>query len=247
MVSLHMGWRHLLFANWPVAPEVVEPRIPDALAADTYDGQAWLSVVPYVNVDVRPAWVPSGLGVRLPELNLRTYVRPAESSVPVGMPAADPDRAPGVYFFSLDADGLPGVGLASVLGARLLHGLPYYLADIDCAATDGTVRFESRRRHPGARAARFRATYGPTGQQFRAERGSLSEFLTERYRFYAEDQRGAIRYADIRHPQWRLFGASADIAENTLFRANGFDRPDGDPICYYSPGLDVMASPSRRR
>ncbi|WP_321112846.1 YqjF family protein [Halorussus salinisoli] len=231
MLTLHMGWRHLLFANWPVAPEEVEPRIPDALSVDTYDGRAWLSVVPYVNVDVRPRWVPSGLGVRLPELNLRTYVSTEGES--------------GVYFFSLDADGLPGVGLASVLGARLLHALPYYYADIDCSADGDTVRFESRRRHPGARPVRFAATYGPTGEEFRAERGSLAEFLTERYRFYTEGQNGAIRYADIRHDRWSLYHATAEIAENTLFRADGFARPEVDPICYYSPGLDVLASPSR--
>lgn len=158
MFSLSMGWRHLLFANWPVAPEVVEPRIPDALTVDTYDGQAWLSVVPYVNVDVRPRRVPAGLGVRLPELNLRTYVVPDESKFG--------DQKPGVYFFSLDADGLPGVGLASVLSARVLHGLPYYYADIDWSVEeDNRIQFDSRRRHPGAGPVRFRATYALTAEE----------------------------------------------------------------------------------
>jgi hypothetical protein len=238
MFTLHMGWRHLLFANWPVALEVVEPRIPDALAVDTYDGRAWLSVVPYVNVDVRPRRLPRGTGVRLPELNLRTYVRPDRTAVA--------DRKPGVYFFSLDADGPPGVGEASVLGARLLHALPYYRADIDVTVADGRVRFESRRSHPGARPVRFAATYGAEGEQFRPEPGSLAEFLTERYRFYTEGQDGGLRYADIRHERWPLASADARFEENTLFRADGFDRPEGDPVCYYSPGVDILASPSRR-
>ncbi|WP_420028550.1 YqjF family protein [Halorussus lipolyticus] len=233
-----MGWRHLLFANWPVPAEIVAPRIPDALDVDTYDGDAWLSVVPYVNVDVRPKQLPAGTGVRLPELNLRTYVRPDEDRFG--------DEDPGVYFFSLDADGLPGVGLASVLGARLLHALPYYYADIDCVARDGSISFESRRRHPGARPVRFRATYGPTGDRFRPNPGSLAEFLTERYRFYTEDPRGGLRYADIRHERWPLSDATAEIEENTLFRADGFAHPDSEPVCYYSPGVDVLASPNRR-
>lgn len=242
MLELHMGWRHLLFANWPVAPEEVESRIPDALAVDTYDGQAWLSVVPYVNVDVRPRRVPAGLGVRLPELNLRTYVTPDESEFG--------DQKSGVYFFSLDADGLPGVGLASVLGARLLHGLPYYYANIDCTVTGGspnsdTVRFESRRRHPGARSVRFGATYGPTDEEFRPEPNSLAEFLTERYRFYTEAPSAGIRYADISHERWPLYDATVTIEENTLFRANGFAHPESEPVCYYSPGVNVLASPSR--
>src|SRR6056297_2248036 len=120
MFALHMGWRHLLFANWRVDPAAIEPRIPDALSVDTYDGDAWLSVVPYVNVDVRPRRVPAGLGFRLPELNLRTYVTPRDGAGGDGTDESPTgDDAPGVYFFSLDAGGLPGIGLAGVVGARL--------------------------------------------------------------------------------------------------------------------------------
>lgn len=239
MFALHMGWRHLLFASWPVDPDLLEPRIPDGLAVDTRDGRAWLSVVPYVNVDVRPRRLPRGTGFRLPELNLRTYVTLA-GDARVGV-----EDRPAVYFFSLDAGGFPGVGLAGVVGARLLHHLPYYYADVDLSATDRRVRFESHRRHPGARPVAFAADYGPTGESVDAEPRSLAAFLTERYRYYTEDRRGGLRYADIDHEPWPLARADAEIEENTLFRANGFDRPDGDPVCYYSPGVDVVASRSR--
>lgn len=47
-------------------------------------------------MDVRPTWIPEGWGFRLPELNLRTYVTH--------------DGHNGVYFFSLDAQGIFGVG-----------------------------------------------------------------------------------------------------------------------------------------
>lgn len=227
-----MGWRHLLFANWPVASECLEPRVPDALSVDTHDGRAWLSVVPYVNVDVRPHRLPTGTGFRLPELNLRTYV--------------SRDGDPGVYFFSLDAGGLPGIGLAGVVGARLLHHLPYYYADAELSTTDDRVRFESQRRHPGARPVGFSATYRPVSASFRAERGSLAEFLTERYRYYTEGRNGDLRYADVYHESWSLSDADVDVRENTLFRANGFADPESDPVCYYSPGVDVVASRSRR-
>jgi hypothetical protein len=258
MFALHMGWRHLLFANWPVSPEIVRPQIPDALAVDTYDATAWLSIVPYVNVDVRPHRVPRGLGFRLPELNLRTYVVPddeASGEAPTAdETAADEtttERKPGVYFFSLDAGGLPGIGLAGVLGARLFHHLPYYYGDVDLCASDRAgsedtrVRFESQRRHPGARPVRFSATYSPAGGTFEADPDSLAEFLTERYRFYTEAPSGALRYADVHHERWPLADADAEIRANTLFRANGFDHPEGDPYCLYSPGVDVLTSRSR--
>ncbi|MFB6073548.1 MAG: YqjF family protein [Haloarculaceae archaeon] len=227
VATLHMGWRHVLFANWPVDPAVVAPHVPDALTLDTHDGRAWLSVVPFTNVDVRPTWVPTGWGFPLPELNLRTYVRHA--------------GRPGVYFFSLDAQGVLGVG-----GARLFHHLPYYYARIGLEESGETVRFESRRRHPGARPARFRGTYAPEGERFRAASDSLASFLTDRDRYFTEAPDGSLRYALVRHEPWPLFDASVTIDANTLFAANGFDRPETEPVFLYSPRVETRASPGRR-
>ena len=226
MVAIAMGWRRLLFANWPVAPETIRPHLPEDLAVDTHDGDAWLSVVPFTNVSVRPRWLPASVGVPLPELNLRTYVTHGERA--------------GVYFFSLDADGL-----GSVLAARLLHGLPYYNADITMDATAERVAFESRRRHPGARATHFAATYGRDGDRIDHAAGDLPHFLTERYRLFTETTDGSIHEVPVEHPRWSLYPAHADIAVNSLFRANGFDPPAGEPVCYYSPGVDVVAGRGR--
>ena len=224
-----MSWRALLFANWPVDPDVVAAHLPDALPVDTYDGEAWLSVVPFTNAAVRPRGVPASLGVDLPELNLRTYVRV--------------DGTPSVYFFSLDAQGV-----LSVIGARLLHHLPYFYARIDHARDEtGRIRFESRRLHPGARPAAFVGSYEPTGERLDPAPDSLATFLTERYRFYTESPFGTIRYADVEHDPWPLYPAAVTIEENTLFRADGFADPAGDPVCYYSPRLDIAASRSKRR
>jgi len=227
VLPLAMGWRRLLFDNWPVAPDVVAAHLPDALDVDVYDGAAWLSVVPFTNVDVRPAGLPAAAGFDLPELNLRTYVTA--------------DGEPGVYFFSLDAAGVFGV-----LGARVFHHLPYYYASIRLDVTDGQVSFESRRRHPGARPVAYRATYAPAGPELAVDPGSRAAFLTERYRYYTEDRAGRLRYADVRHEPWTLHPARASVAENSLFRADGFADPTGEPVRYYSPGLDVVASESRR-
>jgi uncharacterized protein YqjF (DUF2071 family) len=227
VVPLEMGWRHLLFENWPVDPAVVDAHLPAGLEPDVFDGSAWLSVVPFTNVAVRPRGVPESLGVRLPELNLRTYVTR--------------DGVPSVYFFSLDAQGV-----ASVLGARVFQHLPYYYARISLSAGDGRVRFSSRRRHPGARAARYEATYRPTGESISAPEDPLGAFLVERYRLYTQASDGSLRYTDVDHDAWTLYPADADVGTNTLFSANGFARPDADPVYYYSPGLDVMASRSKR-
>lgn len=222
-----MEWRQVLFANWPVDTDLVAARLPSSLSVDTYDGRAWLSVVPFLNDDVRPRGLPRFAGFSLPELNLRTYV------------TCDGER--GVYFFSLDAEGLLGV-----LGARALNHLPYYNARIGIDETDKGVRFTSRRRHPGSRPVHFAATYRSRDDEFFAEKDSLAEFLTARFRYFTEAQDGTVRYAAISHDPWPLYEADVAIDRNTLFRANGFSRPESDPVHLYSPGVTTTASESRR-
>lgn len=226
-LSLEMGWRHLLFENWPVKTGVMDAHLPDRLEADEYDGSAWLSIVPFTNVAVRPRGAPEPLGFRLPELNVRTYVTL--------------DGVSSIYFFSLDAQGI-----VSVLGARLCHHLPYYYARISLESTDGRVAFSSRRRHPGARPARYDATYRPTSDPFEAPTDPFGAFLVERYRFYPDAQDGSIRYTEVAHDPWTLYPAAAEVETNTLLSAHGFATPDANPTYYYSPGLDVVASRSQR-
>jgi hypothetical protein len=220
-----MTWRDLLFAHWTVAPEVVGARLPDRLAVDTFERDAYLGVVPF-----RMGIGPAGLPFRLTfdELNLRTYVR-------------GPDGGRGVYFFNLDADDRLGVA-----AARRLFRLPYYRAETSVRREGGEVRFRSRRTHPDAPPARFDATYGPDGPSFTPEPGSLEAFLVERYRFYAVDDRRRVYRGDIDHGPWSLRPARAEFAENTLFEANGFDHPGGEPTLHVADPIEVTAGRVRR-
>lgn len=223
---LSMRWTDVLFAHWPVAPELVAATLPDGLDVDTHDGDAYLGVVGFRMESIRPRGAPVGLS--FPELNLRTYVRGSTGG--------------GVYFYNLDADDRIGVSLA-----RGLFRLPYYRAAMQVGdRDDGALRFRSRRTHRGASPARFDATYHPTGGAEPVGPGSLDAFLTERYRFYTESDDGRLYRGAIEHPPWELSDATLTVRENTLFEANGFERPEGDPHVRYSPGLDVTAGRIRR-
>ncbi|MFC6786235.1 YqjF family protein [Halobaculum halobium] len=221
---LSMRWRDALFAHWRVDPATVEARLPDALSVATYDGDAYLGVVPFEMTDIRPRWSPVGLS--FPELNLRTYVTDGDTK--------------GVYFFNLDAADPIGVGVA-----RALFRLPYYRASMDVTRDGDRVTVTSHRIHRGAPEAHFDATYGPAGETSPPEPGSLEAFLVENYRFYTEG-RDRVYYGDIAHEPWPLADADAQIRTNTLFDANGFEAPSGEPICHYSPGIEVTADRIRR-
>ena len=222
---LSMRWEDVLFAHWPVAPGVVAATLPDGLDVDTYDGDTYLGVVGFRMQSIRPRGAPVGLS--FPELNLRTYVRG--------------DEGGGVYFYNLDADDRIGVSLA-----RGLFRLPYYRAEMTVDDRETGIRFRSRRTHRGAPPARFDATYRPTGEAERVAPNSLDAFLTERYRFYTESDGGRLYRGDIDHPPWDLTDATLTVRENTLFEANGFDHPDGEPRVRYSSGIDVTAGRIRR-
>jgi len=220
---LEMTWRDLLFAHWPVAEATVAAAIPDDLEVATYDGDAWLGVVPFVMSDIGPRGLPTGLS--FPELNLRTYV--------------DGPRGRGVYFFNLDAGDPVGVRVA-----RRFFALPYFRADMDVRREGETVRFTSHRRHSDAPPARFDASYRPEGEAEAPEPGSLAAFLTENYRFYTTGRR--LYCGEIGHEPWPLRPASAEFRANTLFEANGFDRPDGEPLVHFAREIDVTADRVRR-
>lgn len=228
-----MRWHDLLFAHWPLDPDAVRPLIPSALELDTYEDRAWIGVVPFRMSGVRPYGAPEPLSAAMPEINVRTYVR-------IG------DRG-GVWFFSLDTPSWP-----AVVGARLLYRLPYFRARIDVRGAvapeggEGEIFYRSFRAHPGAPAAEFEATYAPTGPAGEARPGSLEDWLTARYRLYAADRRGRVRYGDIDHPPWPLQPARAELHWNTMADPLGIVLPEDPPLLHFARELAVDAWAPRR-
>ena len=105
-------WNDLLFAHWPVPAASIAPLLPSGLVTDTFDGSAWIGVVPFWMDRIRFRGLPKIPGAdRFPELNLRTYVREEHTNLS------------GVYFFSLDAANPVAVSIAyNVLPPAVLLG-----------------------------------------------------------------------------------------------------------------------------
>lgn len=262
---IRMEWRDALFAHWPVDPATLDARLPDGIRPRTHDGRAWLGIVAFVMTDIRPRGLPRVAGLTFGEANLRTYV-------------AGPDGGEGIYFFNLDAADPIGVRVA-----RRLYRLPYYRATMRITRSDPLVRpaakstserprdetgrrvdFASNRIHPGVPDAHLDVSYGPLGQRFVAESGSLEAFFVENYRFYLAggdvrsgespdgrreadvETESPLFAGDVAHDPWPLYRADLDLLSTNFFAVNGFDPPAGAPIAHYSPGVDVTAGAIRR-
>lgn len=218
-----MSWVDLLFAHWPVEPAAVAGHLPDGLTLDTYDGQAWLSLVPFEMDNTLPrglAWWPRPM--RFPEINLRTYV------------TVDGDK-PGVWFYSLEA-----ASRLAVLGARTFFHLPYYDAAMGMGRAEDGVTYTSRRTHRGAPPAGFEGRYRPTGPPRPAEPGTLEHWLAERYCLYAADRKGVVHRSDVHHLPWALAPVDLEIGHNTIGAPHGFALDQPPALAHFVDRLDVL-------
>lgn len=227
--AMAMRWHDLLFAHWPVSPVSLRGVVPSALEIDTFEGEAWLAIVPFRMTGVRPRFVPALPGLSsFPEINLRTYVRHGGRR--------------GVYFFSLDASDWFAVRVA-----RACFRLPYFDARMSCESTDGGwIRYRSERVHRGAPRARFEGRYRPVGPVLRSPVGSLEHFLTERYALFTADRRGRVRRGDIEHAPWPLQVAECEIDTCEMTRLIGMSLPDRPPLLHFAKELSVKAWLPRR-
>jgi len=192
------SWHDLLFAHWPIDAGLLRPLIPAPLEIDSFQGEAWIGVVPFRMSGVRLRATPAlPMLSAFPELNVRTYVTHGGK--------------PGVWFFSLDAANAIAVAVA-----RAWFHLPYFNAQMNCENRDGWIDYTSERTHRGARSAKLRMRYRPTGGAFHARPCTREHFLTERYCLYAADAKGKISRGEIQHAAWSLQPAEAEFRENTM-------------------------------
>ena len=221
------AWNELLFAHWPLRPEALRSFLPPALTLDTFEGEAWVGVVPFHMSQVHPRSIPSLPWIsQFPELNMRTYV--------------NVQGLPGVYFFSLDAANPVAVAIA-----RTLFRLPYFNATMHSQRLIDTIDYRSQRTHSGAPAAEFRALYRPIAPIAYANPGSLEHWFTERYYLYTVA--GNIIYrGDIHHGRWPLQQAELEIISNMMASSQGIQLPDTAPLLHYANLQEVLIWPLQR-
>ena len=208
-------WVDAVFLHYAVAPRLLRPHVPFEL--DTFDGDAYVSLVAFMQRRLRPT-----IGGRVAALlstplacheflNVRTYVRDEQTG----------ER--GIHFL---AEWIPN-RLAALVGPPM-YGLPYrvgrltYRQDVAArrvagvvAARGGRVEFDGTVRTP--------ARFEPAGAD------TLDAFLIERYTAWTH-RHGVARRFRIRHAPW-----SQSRADVTMRRA--------DLLAELCDGMFVNAQP----
>jgi uncharacterized protein YqjF (DUF2071 family) len=217
---MHQNWGKLLFIHWPIEKELLRPLIPACVEIDTFDGSAWLAIVPFTmwNIRALPPFIPTVPGLNsMHELNVRTYVHL--------------NRVPGVWFLSLDCNSA-----VAVLGARTFFFLPYFNAGMELDQQGQTINYSLNR--TDGPPAEFQASWKIGETLSTSQPGSLEFFLTERYCLYCE-RNGEIYRARIYHEPWPLQKASLSSFDSTMIESHGLPTPPGNPLLHYAEDISV--------
>ena len=207
---LRNDWHDLTFLHWPYEPDAVQALLPDGLTVDTFDGKAWVSLVPFMMRRAGPTCLP-----KLPyvsdfeETNVRTYVVDSLGN-----------RA--VWFLSLDCVRLPVVAFAKVL-----IGFPYFWADMTLDIDGSKITYATRRRRWPRSPAALTNVSIDIGKPI--EPTELDVFLTARWGTVAKSF-GQLWFHAVDHEPWTFHDATLIALDDSAMTAPGLPTPIGGPI-----------------
>lgn len=227
MKFLTAEWKHLLFANYRVQPDVLAPWIPDRTRLDSFDGHAFVSLVAFLFERTRVLGIPIPLYGLFEEVNLRFYVSPID----------DPSKRAVTFIREI----VPKRAIP-IIANSLFHenyvALPMSHAtrDQDHAyswTNEAENTFSGRVTEPLAYPAA----------------GSIAEFITEHYWGYSRGKNRTLEYR-VEHPQWRCgdveeFDVDVDFAA-TYGPEFGFLSNQAPATVLYAEGSEVSVSFPRR-
>jgi uncharacterized protein YqjF (DUF2071 family) len=217
---MRQNWGKLLLMHWRINEQLLRPLIPEALTIDTFDGSAWIGVVPFTMWSIRASFLPPIPGTSaFHELNVRTYVYH--------------QGVPSVWFLSLDA-----ANKLAVWGARKFYHLLYFNAQMSLEQMGNTISYSSSRRDRRGASAELRATWVRGEKLPQTSPGSLEFFLTERYCLDTE-HKGKLYRARVHHHPWPLQQAELVSLNSTMIESHGLPTPQGDPLLHYCEELSV--------
>lgn len=218
---LRQRWEELVYVHWSYPPDVVQRLLPDGVRVDTFDGRAWVGLIPFEMRRVRIGPTPPVpyLGSFV-EINVRTYV-------------VDPLGRRAVWFCSLD---VPRSAIVAV--ARTVFALPYCFAAAEHRVDGAHHHYEMRRRRPH-RSRPHTTIDVAVGRALQThEVTELDHFLSARWALVTT-RFGRLQYGAVDHPRWPLHEVDSWEVHQDVLAAAGLPDPVGEPLVRYSPGVPV--------
>lgn len=182
---LSASWNNLFLATYPVAPDLLAPRLPPGLELDTRDGQAFVSLVAFEFLRTRVLGVPWPGYRNFAELNLRFYVRHGDERGVVFVREFVPQR------------------LVAWL-ARRLYNEPYLAAPLSSFRTDDDAgRTLEYRLCFAGREHRLRVTGDKPS--YLPGPSTPEHFFKEHHWGFGTTRRGRTLRYRVEHPEWEVF------------------------------------------
>ena len=176
-------WKDLLFQHFEISDiDAFKSFLPRNCEFDSFDGKYYLGLVSMTMNDVKHKSTGDVIWFKkYNELNVRTYIVH--------------DNKPGVLFLSLDVDSL-----ISVLGARILYGLPYRISKYKSIQNIVSSYRNSK--------LQFKTEYKVDSKEKIPEVNTFADWSTNRY-FFVNKYLGISFKANISHEPWSLCNAVA--------------------------------------
>jgi uncharacterized protein len=207
---LRQSWLDLTFLHWAVDPASIAHFYPAGTRPDTFEGRAYVGLVPFrmaaTGFARGPALVPDFL-----ETNIRLY-------------SVDDTGHRGVFFLSLDANRRDVVAIA-----RTVFGLPYRYTPMQYEVS-ASIRTYLTQQPP----SRITVQVGEP-----LEAGRLEHFLTARWGLHVR-RAGRTWYLPNEHPAWELRSAELlELEAAGLLASVGLPDLTANPPDHiaYSPGV----------
>lgn len=218
---LHQRWDELAYFHWSYDPEDVQRLLPDGVRVDTFDGRAWVGLIPFEmrRVQLGPT-PPIPYLSHFIEINVRTYVVDA-----LGRRA--------IWFFSLDVPRIAIVGVA-----RTVFSLPYCWAHASHEVVGDRHRYTMRRRWPHRERATASIEFDVGAPIPADDVEPLDHFLSARWALLTSRRRRLL-YGAVEHERWPLHRIDRFEVHGTALEAAGLPTPVGPPRALYSPGVAV--------
>jgi uncharacterized protein YqjF (DUF2071 family) len=189
MSFLTAEWRKLVFVNYEIDPEILQPYVPYGTELDLWQGKCYVSLIGFMFLNTRLRGVKVPFHVNFEEVNLRFYVKRQENG----------EWKRGVVFIK---EIVPRPAIVWV--ANTLYGEQYETRPMrhQWRELDKAISISYSWKHSGKWFS-LRAVAEREAKDM--EPGSETEFITEHYWGYAKSGATRTNEYEVTHPRWQVY------------------------------------------